>query len=104
MYERLKSARKAMHLTQELVANQMGMARTTIVAIESGKRDVSASELAAFAELYGISMDELVHGRAPAEGKTARFAREFAELPAMDQAEIINLMQFKKRYRESMGG
>ena len=104
MHERLKAARKALHLTQEFVANQMGMARTTIVAIEAGKREVSANELAAFAELYGTSMDELVHGRAPAEGKTARFAREFAELPAMDQAEIINLMQFKKRYRESMGG
>ncbi len=102
MFERLKAARKALHLTQEFVAGQMGMSRTTIVAIEAGKREVTASELAAFAELYGVSMDELVHGTTPDDSKVAMFARTFSELSDSDKAEIINLMQFKKRYREGM--
>ena len=102
MFERLKAARKALHLTQEFVAGQMGMSRTTIVAIEAGKREVTASELAAFAELYGVSMDELVHGTTPDDSKAAMFARTFSELSDSDKAEIINLMQFKKRYREGM--
>ena len=100
MYERLKEARKALHLTQEFVAKQMGMSRTTVVAIESGKREVSAKELAGFANLYGVSMDDLIHGKTPADEKTAMFARTFSELSAIDQAEIMNLMQFKKRSRE----
>ena len=42
MFERMKAARKALRLTQEYVARQMGMSRTTIVAIEAGKREVTA--------------------------------------------------------------
>jgi hypothetical protein len=30
------------------------------------------------------------------------FDRTFAELSEADQAEIMNLMRFKKRYRESL--
>ncbi|SFA71704.1 helix-turn-helix domain-containing protein [Selenomonas ruminantium] len=102
MYERLKAARKALRLTQEFVAKHMEMSRTTIVAIEAGKREVTAAELAKFSELYGVPMDKLVHGEDTNEGKTAMFARTFSELSDADQAEIMNLMRFKKRYRESI--
>ena len=102
MYERLKAARKALRLTQEFVAKQMGMSRTTVVAIEAGKREVSAKELAGFAKLYGVSMDDLIHGKTPVTEKVSMFARTFSELSEIDQAEIMNLMMFKKRYREGL--
>ena len=102
MYERLKAARKALRLTQEFVAKQMGMSRTTVVAIEAGKREVSAKELAGFANLYGVSMDDLIHGTTPVAEKASMFARTFSELSEIDQAEIMNLMMFKKRYREGL--
>jgi transcriptional regulator with XRE-family HTH domain len=102
MHERLKKIRKNLRLTQEFVAKQMGMSRTTIVAIESGNRDVTAAELAAFSDLYGVPMEELIHGNVTNEGKAVMFARTFSELSDMDQAEIISLMRFKKRYKESL--
>ena len=102
MFERMKAARKALRLTQEYVARQMGMSRTTIVAIEAGKREVTATELSKFADLYGVPMEKLIHGEAAPAGRAAMFARTFAELSEADQAEIMNLMRFKKRYRESL--
>jgi transcriptional regulator with XRE-family HTH domain len=102
MFERMKAARKALRLTQEYVARQMGMSRTTIVAIEAGKREVTATELSKFADLYGVPMEKLIHGEEAPAGRAAMFARTFAELSEADQAEIMNLMRFKKRYRESL--
>ena len=101
-FERMKAARKALRLTQEYVARQMGMSRTTIVAIEAGKREVTATELSKFADLYGVPMEKLIHGEEAPAGRAAMFARTFAELSKADQAEIMNLMRFKKRYRESL--
>lgn len=54
MNERLKQVRKNLKLSQEFVASQLGMTRTTIVAIEAGTRKVSTDELAKFSELYGV--------------------------------------------------
>jgi Zn-dependent peptidase ImmA (M78 family)/DNA-binding XRE family transcriptional regulator len=57
---RLKNARAARRITQEAAATVIGVARTTVVAIESGRRLVSLAELRAFAELYDASESELL--------------------------------------------
>lgn len=57
---RLKNARNVMRLTQEAAAAALGMARTTIVAIEAGKRQIVPVELRAFAELYSVSEVDLL--------------------------------------------
>jgi transcriptional regulator with XRE-family HTH domain len=48
----LRLCRKAAGMTQEEAGAKMEMARTTIVAIESGYRYVRVEELQAFASLY----------------------------------------------------
>jgi transcriptional regulator with XRE-family HTH domain len=100
MNERLKQARKALKLSQEFVAKQMELPRTTIVAIEAGNRKVSAEELAKFSELYGVNIDELMYGIVSEDTEIKAFARTFSELSDVDKKEIINLMNFKKRYKE----
>ena len=45
LYERIKEARTELHLSQDYVAKFLGVNRTAIVEIESGKRKVSADEL-----------------------------------------------------------
>jgi len=42
LHERIKKARTELHLSQEYVANYLGVKRTVIVEIESGKRAVKA--------------------------------------------------------------
>jgi Zn-dependent peptidase ImmA (M78 family)/transcriptional regulator with XRE-family HTH domain len=61
--ERLRDARKSRSLTQQQVAEQLGVARTTVVAIEKGERRVQPLELAKFAELYGRQLYELIRPR-----------------------------------------
>ena len=104
MHERLKEARKYLKLSQEFVARQMNLSRPTISAIESGQRKVTAEELGKFSVLYGISTEELMNGRPSESAETAMFARAFSELSDIDKKEIMNLIEFKRRYKESMNG
>ena len=61
--ERIKKARTDLHLSQEYVANFLGVNRSAIVEIEYGKRKVSAEELGKFGVLFQISTDELLYGK-----------------------------------------
>ena len=102
MNERLKQVRKSLKLSQEFVATQLGMTRTTIVAIEAGTRKVSTDELTKFSELYGVTTDELLYGDVSEENEVRAFARTFSELSDIDKKEIMNLINFKRRYKETM--
>ena len=104
MYERLKAARKYLKLSQEFVARQMNLSRPTISAIEAGQRKVTADELARFSKLYGVSVEELMYGKTSDDANVEMFARAFSELSDIDQKEIMNLIDFKRRYRETMNG
>jgi len=65
---KLRHARTLHRLTQEAVATKLGIARTTLVAIEAGKRGISSRELRQFAELYEIAEGDLLdQGEAPME-------------------------------------
>jgi transcriptional regulator with XRE-family HTH domain len=104
MNERLKQARIYLNLSQEFVARQMNLPRPAISAIESGQRKVSTEELKLFTKLYGVSADELLYGPQEQENKSMVFARTFSELDKQDQQEILNLIDFKRRYREHING
>ena len=57
--ERLRAARSGASLTQDEAAASVGMARTTLVAIESGKRAIKPRELLALSRHYGVSAGKL---------------------------------------------
>jgi Zn-dependent peptidase ImmA (M78 family)/transcriptional regulator with XRE-family HTH domain len=58
--ERLSAARRARRVTQQQAAEALGVARTTIVAIEKGDRRPRASELITLARLYGRPVGDFV--------------------------------------------
>lgn len=58
--QRLSDARRARRLTQQEAAVALGVARTTITAIEQGVRRPRASELVTLAGLYGRQVGDLV--------------------------------------------
>ena len=101
LYERIKEARTELHLSQDYVAKFLGVNRTAIVEIESGKRKVSADELGKFSELFQIPADELLNGRST-EMPVQMFARRFGALDEADQQEILNLIEFKRMIKERM--
>ena len=96
---RLKKAREYLGLTQDDVAKLMGVSRVIITNIESGTRKVSAEELSKLSKIYGWTMEELLEGERREEN-IPMFARTFKELSEQDQEEIINLIKFKKMYKD----
>ena len=96
--EKLKSLRKELKLSQEYVANVLGINRTVVTTIESGTRKVTSDELKAFSELYGVTLDELMYDK-DVNNETKMFARTFSELSDLDKREIMNLIEFKKKIR-----
>lgn len=97
---RLKNAREYLGLTQEDVAKLIGVSRVIITNIEAGTRKVSAEELSKFSKIYGWTMEELLEGEKKANETIPMFARSFSELSKEDQDEIINLIKFKKLYKD----
>ena len=55
--QKLKTLRKGRKLTQQEVADKLGLVRATISNYEVGRRSPHLSELRRFAEFYGVSLD-----------------------------------------------
>ncbi|MDD5918388.1 MAG: helix-turn-helix transcriptional regulator [bacterium] len=58
--EVLKSHRMECNMTQEFVAEVIGVSRQAVSKWESGASDPSTSNLLALAKLYGVSADDLL--------------------------------------------
>lgn len=58
--ETLKAHRTKCKMTQEFVAEAIGVSRQAVSKWESGASDPSTSNLIALAKLYGINADELL--------------------------------------------
>ena len=58
--EALKEHRTRCQMTQEFVAEQLGVSRQAVSKWENGTSDPSTSNLLALAKLYGISAQELL--------------------------------------------
>lgn len=76
---RLQEARKARGFTQQAVAEQMEMARTTLVAIEKGERRVLPQELIQLAALYGRPVSEFVSRQIVTVGFVPQFRSEWRD-------------------------
>ena len=82
---RLQEARKARGLTQQKVADELEMARTTIVAIEKGERRVTSQELVRFADLYGRPISDFVARQVLTVGFVPQFRTEWREDVSKDE-------------------
>jgi Zn-dependent peptidase ImmA (M78 family)/transcriptional regulator with XRE-family HTH domain len=75
----LQEARKARGLTQQDAAHELGLARTTVTAIEKGERRVQPEELLQLARLYGRAVSDLVREREVAEEFAVQFRVAIAQ-------------------------
>jgi Zn-dependent peptidase ImmA (M78 family)/DNA-binding XRE family transcriptional regulator len=71
--ERLLDARRQRGLTQDRAAREVGLSRTTVVAIEKGERRVSADELVAFCALYNCPITSIVRSHPRLEAFVPQF-------------------------------
>jgi Zn-dependent peptidase ImmA (M78 family)/DNA-binding XRE family transcriptional regulator len=89
---RLQDARKARGLTQQDAAKDLGIARTTMTAIEQGERRVRPEELIRLSRLYGRGVNELVRDREVVEEFAIQFRAAIAQA-GRHQTELARAIQ-----------
>jgi Zn-dependent peptidase ImmA (M78 family)/DNA-binding XRE family transcriptional regulator len=93
--ERLKVARTAVGLTQEQAASALNMARTTMVAIERGDRQVRPNELIALAGLYKTTVHALLRPTALHVDLVGQFRRNAQR--GSNESESVEVMRLLHR-------
>jgi transcriptional regulator with XRE-family HTH domain len=96
--ERLRESREYLGLSQQFVAEQTGIPRVAISAIENGKRKVEALELEALARLYKYPITYFLDGALEAPASVRALAREAESLTERDRNEVLRFAQFLKAY------
>lgn len=112
--EKIKELRIKNNLSQEKVAQAIGVSRPTYTSIESGKQELSLEEAKKFATLFGISVDELLSGSIPNMQKYKHMILTFlrmnvsndGKIPKTKLAKLLYLADFAWFYNalESMSG
>jgi Zn-dependent peptidase ImmA (M78 family)/transcriptional regulator with XRE-family HTH domain len=99
---RLQGARRARNLTQEAVADSLGLARTTLVAIEKGERRVTAHDIRQLAELYGRKVADFVGHYVAAEDLVPQFRTTLRDGDASGPLQSVTeqLQRLAERYVE----
>lgn len=85
MAQRLVDRRKAAGLSQEALAAQLGVSRQAVSKWERSESSPDTDNLIALAALYGVSLDELLYGKAVDSTDEAQDSDAGAE--ASDKAE-----------------
>ncbi|WP_236207013.1 XRE family transcriptional regulator [Pseudomonas tohonis] len=90
--ERLKTARETADMTQDAAAKAVGIARTTLVAIEKGQRNARLDEIQALSRCYRISANMLLRKEAVHVDLVPRFRSlpETNEVGIEQAAQMLN--------------
>jgi Zn-dependent peptidase ImmA (M78 family)/DNA-binding XRE family transcriptional regulator len=100
---RLQEARRSTGLTQQAVADELGIARTTLVAIEKGERRVTPHELLRLASMYGRTVSEFVGRESITEAFVPQFRASLKDQFAGDtglQNVALELQKLAEDYAE----
>jgi transcriptional regulator with XRE-family HTH domain len=97
--QRLRQAREFVGLSQDEVANTLGVSRPAVTNIESGQRKVEAIELNRLATLYGTTVDFLLTGRVEAENTQLAFLARATQ--GLSDSDLDQLMRFTDYLRNS---
>lgn len=108
-HEKVREARKDRGLTQEDVAQELGLSRASYIAIEQGKRELTVSEKEKLESIFGVSAEGTVKNQEKYREMILEFLSlpEFAEgIPKTKLAKLLYLADFGWFYNhlESMSG
>lgn len=92
--ERLREARETLGFTQAEVSAALGIPRTSVNAIETGKRNVSAIELRRLSRLYRRDVEWLLGEDAQPVAQDSALYRATSELSSEDKEQVLRFAQF----------
>lgn len=100
MGARLRGAREYLGLSQEVVAESLGLPRASVSAMESGRRKVSSLELRDLARLYkrpiAFFYNDDASGDAVEDEATQALYRAARNLTVDDKAQVVRFAEFLK--------
>lgn len=98
--QRIAALRKAQSLTQQQLAEQLGIAQQTLAHYEGARLRVPASMLPQLAQLFGVAVDALVgQSTAQSRGKRGRVSalqqqfEQIEQLPKPKQKFVLEMLQ-----------
>jgi transcriptional regulator with XRE-family HTH domain len=100
---RLRESREYLGLSQEIVAEQLGIPRASLSAIETGKRKVSGVELKQLARLYRRSVasllgdDEFAQEELSEDETVRALFRTTRQLSEQDRQQLLRFAQFLRQ-------
>ncbi len=95
--DRIRELRRAQEMTQGDLAKRLGVTQALIASYESTRRVIPLRKLYALADVFGVSLEELVGGAArrrkpgPAS-KIEQKLMEIEKLPRRDQRFILRML------------
>ena len=92
--QRLREAREYLGLSQELVAEKLGIPRPAVSAIETGKRKVSGLELKQLAHLYQRSVDYLLGTGELKESQDELYKALYRATRPLNEADREQVLKF----------
>ena len=95
MKDRLKELRKALHLTQQKLADKLGVKQNTIAQYEMGRNEPSDAVIVSICREFGVSEDWLRNGNGDMFITMTR-DEEIASFIGSVQADVDDT--FKKRF------
>jgi transcriptional regulator with XRE-family HTH domain len=97
----LRNARKAAGLTQDEVAERVGLKRTSITNIERGRQHIPLHQLFRLADAVGVAPEELLPG--PQEAGDGHLAAEAATVRAAaeDEEDVAFAMSVLAKHQRS---
>lgn len=87
----IKDARVRAGLTQEQLAEMVGLSRPYITQLEKGQRRLTADMQRDIAAALGISPRELIDFDAPDEAEEAEILNAFRQLSSDGRADFLNM-------------
>lgn len=100
---RLRESREYLGLSQELVAEHLGIPRASISAIENGKRKVSSLELKQLARIYKqplsyfLGEDEFSRDEQSQDVISSALYRTTRALSDQDRQQVLRFAQFLRQ-------
>ena len=101
--ERIRTARKALGWTQEVLANKLFISESYLTLIELGKRNISVDTVAALRDVLGLSADYLLFGTTAPDFD--HYTQQFASLSGNRPVyEIENAIKVTASFYAALDG
>ncbi len=106
----IKDLRIEKGFSQVALAEQLGISRSSYIALEQGKRDMTLSEIEKLSALFGLSLEEFGYRERPNYAKYKQMILAFLKLntkvPKTKLAKLLYFADFAWYYKhlESMSG